>query len=152
MLGGFLRTVRLAWLVPITGGSCHNYDFCHKTRLLSRQTRLLSQQTRLLSRQTRLLSQQIRFCFVVRKIVIVADPASGRYQLLNHIVEGRGAVICVGPVWWGGVVYGAFWSHSLVPWSVSHPQRTGQPCTPEHLERGGTFACSTCFCRFGAGV
>ena len=41
----------------------------------------------------------------------------------------RGDVVCVGLVGQGGLVYGAFWSHNLVPWSGSLPQQSMQPGT-----------------------
>ena len=39
----------------------------------------------------------------------------------------RGIFVCISPVGWGGLVYGAYWWHGLVSRSVSHPQWSVQP-------------------------
>ena len=47
---------------------------------------------------------------------------NGQYQPLNYLKEEREALLFVSasPVGWGGLVYGAYWWHSLVPGTESH--------------------------------
>ena len=63
--------------VPMIGRSCHNYDFCHDKYVFVATKHVFCHE---------------KHVFVATKTVIVAAPASDRYQLLNHIVEVRGAV------------------------------------------------------------
>ena len=74
------RSVIVGCTDPITGGSCHKYNFCRdKSFVAADKTYLLSRQNYVCLDNRRVLSQETHVCrdktFVATKMMLVAAPA-----------------------------------------------------------------------------